>query len=519
MFKNLSKHLLKQKCLLGRCNFPVFLVLVLAAASFLRLYNIPNTVQFLGDQGRDSIVVSRIFRELDPVFIGPVTSVGNMYLGPLYYYLMVPFLMITYPSPMGPVYFMALLGILTVFLMYYLGKSFLSERVALIAATLFGLSAVVVQNTRFSWNPNPAPIVSLLMIFFVHKALKKDVKYWAMVITCFAVLIQLHYLTLLSAAGFGLIWLYQLYDKLKKKDSIKKMLSFTLLGALIFIVSLTPLFLFDLKHDGLNRKAFVNIFTKEKAFVQEDVQGSNSFSKLLLNVKDRTELTLTEISIGKVSSISNFLISFLILGILIYLLVSKFRKNKSHEGELIIASFLITGILGTAFYKHNIYYHYIAYLFPVSFFATSIAIDYLLKKNLFYKFLVLIFIVLFIKFNILYGKKVLKSTGWTIAHTQGAAKTIEDRVKLGEKYNIVLLTRTGDIEGQNYRYFLSTSDKPPVDKQQNDEIDTLFIINDDKILENVVDSPVYEIVVFPNKNPAEVYQIDDGPEITVLRRN
>jgi hypothetical protein len=32
----------------------------------------------------------------------------------------------------------------------------------------------------------------------------------------------------------------------------------------------------------------------------------------------------------------------------------------------------------------------------------------------------------------------------------------------------------------------------------------------------VTDSPIYEIVVFPNKEPKEVYTTFDGPEITVL---
>ena len=101
----------------------IFITLI--CASFLRLYNIPSTVQFLGDQGRDALIVADIFKKLDPVFIGPVTSVGNMYLGPLYYYFMLPFLFLTYPSPMGPVYAVALLGIVTVFLLFYLGKQFL----------------------------------------------------------------------------------------------------------------------------------------------------------------------------------------------------------------------------------------------------------------------------------------------------------------------------------------------------------------------------------------------------------
>ena len=73
----------------------LFLLLILAVAIFLRFYNLKNTMMFQGDQGRDAMVVANIFKNLDPVFIGPVTSIGNMYLGPFYYYFMLPFLFLS----------------------------------------------------------------------------------------------------------------------------------------------------------------------------------------------------------------------------------------------------------------------------------------------------------------------------------------------------------------------------------------------------------------------------------------
>ena len=496
------------------------LVAILVVASFLRLYNIAGTVQFLGDQGRDAMVVAKIFRELDPVFIGPVTSVGNMYLGPLYYYFMVPFLFLSFPSPMGPVYTVAMLGILTVFLMYYLGKKLLSENVALIASGLFGLSTIVAHNTRFSWNPNPAPLVSLFMMFFTYKALKKDTKYWIAVVICLSIMIQLHYMTLLSGAGFGVVWLYQLFTKIRTKKSIKKLLIATSIGALIFFISLTPLFLFDLKHDGLNRKAFLNILTAEETFVEESKEPIESAGDFIEDIKSRTELITAQIAIGEQTPVIEFATAAAILFVFLFVVYQNRKKNTNFIfGEFIIASFLITGILGTAAYKHNLYHHYISYLFPVAFFAIAIVIEYLYKKNLIGKIAVVTFLILFVQFNYQNSFKILKSQGWTIAHIQSVAQTIEDRVSEGEKYNIVLLNDTGDLNGQNYRYFLFASEKPPVPETEFGQIETLFIIDETRAYDKVVDSPVYEIVVFPNKKPVEVYQIPDGPEITVLRKN
>lgn len=501
-------------------------LIILIFASFLRLYNIPNTVQFLGDQGRDAMIVAKIFKEFDPVFIGPVTSIGNMYLGPLYYYFMVPFLMLTYPSPMGPVYAVAVLGILTVFLMYYIGKRFINEKAALWASALFGLSVVVSYNTRFSWNPNPAPIVSLFMMYFVYKALKKDMRYWVGVTICFAILIQLHYLTLLSGAGFGVLWLYQLFGLLKKKKSsernksIKNMFAYTLVGALIFFVSLTPLFLFDLKHDGLNRKAFLSILTEKGAFNKENIaEDSNPIVIGIIDFKSRIELIVSDVAIGKHSGYTNIFISLIILSIFVCHIHKKYRKKKDITGDLIIASFIFTGILGTTMYKQNIYDHYIAYLFPAIFFTLGIVIDHLTKKKTLGVGLIILYLLIFAKFNYLRAKATLKSQGWTIAHIQAVAQTMVDRVEPGEKYNIVLLNSTGDILGQNYRYFLTTTDKPPVSEDKFGEVETLFIIDEENKFDKETDSPIYEIVTFPNKEPAEIYNIPNGPEITVLRKN
>jgi 4-amino-4-deoxy-L-arabinose transferase-like glycosyltransferase len=500
-------------------HFIIFGILVVAA--FLRLYNIPNTVQFLGDQGRDALIVAKIFKELNPVFIGPVTSIGNMYLGPLYYYFMLPFLMFTYPSPMGPVYAVALLGVLTVFLMYYLGKKIVNEKAALWGSALFGLSAVAAHNTRFSWNPNPAPIVSLFMMYFTYKAFKKDTRYWIGVTICFAILIQLHYLTLLSGAGFGAIWIYQIIKKYNNKKPIKKMLVSTLIGVLVFFASLTPLMLFDLKHDGVNRKAFASILTEKNAFNKEKVQDDTSPIVLAIkDLKNRGEFIISDITIGEHSNNLNFYVSILVIFVFLKQLNDKYKSKKDITGDIVLASFLFTGIIGTSLYKQNLYEHYIAYLFPIVFLTLGVVMNNLVSKKKYIAYLVVAFYLsLFIKFNYNHAKVILNSLGWTIAHTQGVAKTIEDRVEEGEKYNIVLLNATGDIYGQNYRYFLSTSHTPPVDQEQFGEVDTLFIIDEERKIKNETDSPIYEIVTFPNKKPAETYFVPGGPEIIVLRKN
>jgi len=535
------KAKLKQTILKFKKNWQLtILLMVLLFAAFFRLYNLKGTLQFQGDQGRDAMIVADIFKKKDLVFIGPVTSVGNMYLGPIYYYFMLPFLMISYPSPMGPVYAVALLGILTVFLTYKLGKELIGRNAALIASIFLTLSATAITYTRFSWNPNPAPLIALLMLYCSYKALKNP-KYYIGLFICFSIIIQLHYLATLAMISAGVIWLYDFGRRLKKTlkikkkaklssrliDNLKHILFPTYIGLMIFLLSLSPLVLFDIKHDYLNLRAFSNLLTKEENFIHS-LQGklTEKITRTVKETEGRSLHILFEYNVGKNRSLNRYLNVFVYL-ILLGLLITR-KKRKTSDGEAVLIVYLLIGILGTSLYQHTIFDHYIAYLFPITALIYGLVLNQL-NKNILGKILSLIFFIWFLNFNL--QKMPLKTLGWTIDDIKKTSDSIAKRVMPEEKYNIVLLSQSKDIDGQNYRYFLTTTDNPPVEIEQRGEVETLFIINEEKVnreareaalgqkkTKKVTDLPIYEIVVFPNKEPVEIYQIENGPEITVLRK-
>lgn len=514
-----SKLFKKFKKRLQAFTFSDWLVIgLIAIGGFLRFYNLENSQQFIGDQGRDSIVVSRIFKEHDLVFIGPVTSLGNMYLGPLYYYFMLPFLLLSYPSPMGPIYAVALLGTITIGILYWVGKRMFSIRVALIATTLFTFSSVSVMFTRFSWNPNPAPLPALLLMYFVFQAWKKSSKYWILATLMLCILLQLHYVTLLMGGTIGVFWIADFFRKYKNRTkevgALKKLLTNTLLSALVALISFAPLILFDLKHDGLNLKAFRDIFVVESAF------GSNSkpsLSKKLVAILDtlvdRSKQMALEIYFGKVVYAPLFLG---ILGALSAFVLYFNKKSKSFIPTLIIMITIAISLVGLTFFKGAVYDHYITFIFPAVFLLFGVLLDFLIKKWRFLGLVVtLLFLALFLRFNL--NNMPIQDAGWKIEDIRRTAESISERVKPGDVYNIVLLSETKDIYGQNYRYFLSTvKGKEPINPEYPADVNKLFIIDEQRLEEKVTDSPIYQIVVFPNKEPTEIYDITGGPRIYVL---
>ena len=128
------------------------LILIILLAAFLRLYRIGDYMEFLGDQGRDVLIIRDFLKNGNLFFIGPQTSVGNMYLGPFFYYLITPSLLLSNFNPIGPAIFIALINIGAVFLSYWVGKKWFNKSTGLIAAFIFAISPVAIKYSTFIWN-------------------------------------------------------------------------------------------------------------------------------------------------------------------------------------------------------------------------------------------------------------------------------------------------------------------------------------------------------------------------------
>ena len=210
--------------LLNKKEF-LILLLILLVGAFMRLYRISDYMTFLSDEGRDVLIVRRFITELHPPLIGPGTSVGNMYLGPLYYYMMAPALLLANFSPVGPAVQIALLGVVTVFFVWFITREWFPVKTtggiqvslnvgALVAAGLYAISPTVITFSRSSWNPNIMPFFSLLSIYSIWKVYEsrgasRGVGGWLITLgISYAFVLQSHYLGLFLAPTLFVFWLF-----------------------------------------------------------------------------------------------------------------------------------------------------------------------------------------------------------------------------------------------------------------------------------------------------------------------
>src|SRR3990172_241851 len=203
----------------------IILGIILLVGATLRLFRIDEYMIFLADQGRDAMVVRRLLVNADPILVGPGTSVGNMYLGPIYYYLMAPALWLANYSPVGPSVMVALFGIATIFFLWYFARRLFGAWGAGVAAFLYAVSPTVVSLSSFSWNPNIMPFFALLGIFSTWKFWQEERFGWIVVAgASMGFVLQSHYLGLLLLPTLGIFWLLT-YLKVRKTEKKRQFIS------------------------------------------------------------------------------------------------------------------------------------------------------------------------------------------------------------------------------------------------------------------------------------------------------
>ncbi|PIY80937.1 MAG: hypothetical protein COY80_00280 [Candidatus Pacebacteria bacterium CG_4_10_14_0_8_um_filter_42_14] len=489
----------------------LWLTLIVVIACIVRFWNIDGSLMFLGDQGRDALIVSHIILDKDLVFVGPVTSVGNMYLGPFYYYFMAPFLFFSYPSPVGPAVGVAIVSVLTIIILYKFIDRLFGTPEALIVSIIFGFSATVVSYSRFSWNPNLAPFFSVLLLIGLFKvAAEKQQKYWLLVGLSLAALLQLHYVTLLVVPVIGLTWLYSLRDSVPTKKT-SQLAVWTLSAVWVMILSLLPLFLFDIKHDWLNTRAFMEMFSGGSF-----EQSGPVFAKLETVIREthgRGMHIFFETIIGKTRDLNSALYWLTVIGTIGLLLKTRGKKKAVIQ---LVALFIAVAIFGLSFYTGTVFDHYILYLLPMASIILGLILATLWRLGVAAKAVVVLTLVAFLVFN--FHRYPFKDGGLNIAFIKQTTDYMHTLVQPGEKYNIMLLSASRDSYGQNYRYFLETDrDRAPVQPDEYLSAETLIIINEEKVAADPLSLPIYELVVFPTKEPSEIIKLSHGPELIVLR--
>lgn len=455
------------------------IIFLTAVGGILRLWNIGGGLQFLGDQGRDALMMYRLLTQGDLPFIGPITSVGGFYLGPLYYYLMAPFLWLARFNPVGPAAATAVLGIVTVPLLYWVAKKLFSHRVGLWAAGLYALAYIPISETRSAWNPNLMPLAALGIIygFQTRNLLLAAVSLGAA--------LQFHYMIVFLAPW--LIWQVVLARR-HKLELIKSLL--------VLMLLMFPLILFEVKNNWLNVKGLMEFLTKHQ-------YDSLNLWEVAKNTVGRSEQAIGMVlGFGRdFSSLRTWVTRVFLLLLLIF-----FKRVK------FLGIYLLSTIAMLAVYQDNIYPHYLGFLFPAVFILTAAILSRMPKLFL------PAFAVLFLAYNLPPINSLLRQNG-NLANVQKTAKFISEDIRLNNyrQVNLALIDGTRDYPAMNFRYFLTVKGIEVLGIDQYPQTRILYLISPYRQTE-ILQQPMWEIQALLPAEVVESWEWPDRENIYKIKR-
>jgi 4-amino-4-deoxy-L-arabinose transferase-like glycosyltransferase len=228
----------------------VILVLIIAFGAFLRSYHFSDWLHFELDQSRDAKVINLAVEEGPGSLplLGPRAGGSFLRLGPVFYYFKYASALIFGNTPSGIAVIIMIFGILAMPAFYFLVRRYFSKIISFSLLGVFATSLFLVMYSRFSWNPNPLPLFTILAFYGLLKAVDGEEKNrgkWLLV-SAFSISVatQLHFLAFVSVPVIAIALLAIKRPKIMLKYWI---------GALAIILAMNfPVILNEIKTGGGN---------------------------------------------------------------------------------------------------------------------------------------------------------------------------------------------------------------------------------------------------------------------------
>jgi len=354
----------------------IIIILILCILSiFFSLYKIDDRYRFDWDQEDDAVKVMGMIENKKPLLIGQrVSHENSFFAGPYHFYYLLPFYGLMGGDPRAGIVAMTFTNLITVISMYIVASKLYGRKVGLTASGL-----ILINQNETSWSVMYLSLFGIWGWWGVNKILESrtNIK-WVLPLWGFFSVSHLIPTSILVAIVAA--WLLSEDKKYSKKDLI-----IGIVGGLIF---LTPLVVFDLRHDFLNTRKFFEMLKGETKIAREiwlpakvyfrslNLIGIDRFGQIweqaeriivvlisflaLLGIKKREKIILVLVWLltplatmflykGGVSEYY-----YRLAGVLLVLLISMFISNIGKVSWLILSLLLINNYMRLNTEKTNI---------------------------------------------------------------------------------------------------------------------------------------------------------------------
>ncbi len=325
------------------------------------------------DIARDMLLLEEMVKENKLTLIGGRTSVSGVFHGPLYYWLMLPFFVLSGGNPVAISWVWFVIYLMFIGSFYYVGKRVFDDQTALMSTTLL-TSATIAYSSGFTHSVL-ANFLIVPLIYLVYLYLQSN-KVWLLL---GAVLVAGLIIQFQMAFGVPILILiggYTIYHIVYHQNYIH------LLAGLLLFVPISTFIAFDLRHNFIQLNSVWSIITGESA-------GNSSLNGYwpdrwasFIDTFRFWSIPLNELQdFAKVSTII----------LLAFLAYQNFLAGNKSNKFITLSTLIIFGFwIVTSPFKGNVWPQYYRTLLPIVILCLTYAVVHYLPKKLFLTILLLI---------------------------------------------------------------------------------------------------------------------------------
>jgi len=257
--------------------WPVLAILILGL--FLRVYKPLQLFMYGHDQDLAGWIIKDIVVNHHYRLIGQETSSQGIFIGPLFYYLQIPFYLLTRMDPSGSIILVTLLGLFSIFSFYYCFSKIFGKRVGLIAAFIYAVAIYFINTDRDIVPTMPVHLWTVWFLYGTWLILKGRSRAYILLGFLAGILWNFN---LALAIVVPLVLVAQMLSKSKIN------LKYLFLGMMFFIILMSPFFVFEARHSFRQTRAMVSSLTTSKDLIPGTGVGFAKLDRVMQLVRKNT---------------------------------------------------------------------------------------------------------------------------------------------------------------------------------------------------------------------------------------
>jgi hypothetical protein len=393
----------------------LILIAILLFASILRFYRLPEMAQLDFDQQYAANFAYNVVKVYPIQLIGQGLSIEGLFMGPLYFYYLIPFYMVTDLHPLGGAIGSVLLGLFGVAVYFFVALKMFGFPAAILTAFY---KAISYASLTADWAVTPAfssDIIVLITWYLFYRYYQGETKILPVLAFVFGLYTSFHPILF----PFYLVFLVLLLLKRKLPN-----LKITLISIISFIIPIMPLIIFEFLHQFWEVRRLIELFTGP-AKESRSLERFFEYGKFISN--DPARMLSLPIEWSPVVLI--------IIGVVVFYLIKNkiaFWKDNFHPKMLLVTYSVFLGYY--AFFPAHVPEYYLIALTTLTTFYLLGTLSLLFKQ----KFLITLLIIIIVNISYQNFKQLIDK--WenpsliTLYHKDFIVKEIVKRQPEGEFY-------------------------------------------------------------------------------------